>query len=209
MESLTFKTFQDGMETWLLEGEVFDSAALLQAQGRERSDMLRLFLTREAFIQNYGFCLPGADFVARVGRFGPVVEIGAGQGYLSALLRVGGVDSIATDRFANASSYGWSADTRWPVLVEEARDAIAAHPTRTVLCAWPCYQQSWAARAIEVMQSGQILMLVGEREGGCTGDETLFRLLDTSFVEITAPQDRHAVTRWPGIHDSLSVWKRT
>lgn len=165
-------------------------------------------MARERITTQFGFVLPGLTFVQQVGRAGPLVEIGAGRGYLSALLRQHGVDSIATDPTPAHKGYGWTPNPNWPVLTMDAKQAIATHPDRAVLCAWPSYEETWAGEAIATMRPGQVLFLIGEGPGGCTGDDGLFACLDSQFTSLTTSEDNRAVVAWPYVHDRLTVWRK-
>lgn len=199
-----------GLEAWLAGGAPFDTQSWMgkPTLGDMERTMQR-FVQRRTLSQSYGFGMPGVGFVARVGRFGPIVEIGAGTGFLSALLTAHGVSSIATDPHPVATNrYGFAPAQAWPVEAIDAATAIAQHPDRAVLCSWPCYEAPWAGEAIAQMRPGQVLFLIGEGWGGCTGDEGLFARLQAEFTEITEDADATAVARWPGLHDHLSVWRR-
>lgn len=197
-----------GLESWCQDGVAFNAQAYLAPMRHDWNKAMALFMSRMDITTQFGFVLPGPSFVAQVGRAGPLVEIGAGRGFLSALLRRHGVDCIATDADPNTSQYAWTPRPDWPVLVMDAQEAITTHPDRAVLCAWPSLGHPWAGEAVAKMQPGQTLFLIGEGAGGCTGDDGLFAQLRAGFEPATQPEDTHAVASWPGIHDDLTVWTR-
>ncbi len=83
----------------------------------------------------------------------------------------------------------------------DAAVAVEAHPGRSVLSVWPCYNQGWAAKAVSRMAVGRSLVLVSEGEGGCVGDDALFALLASDFEETNAMR----LPQWPGLRDVLTV----
>jgi hypothetical protein len=52
--------------------------------------------------------------------------------------------------------------------------------------------------------TGEWVIYVGESEGGCTGDETMWALLDRDFSLVR----RAPVYKYEGIHDELFVYRR-
>lgn len=206
-------TLHQLMDTWIQGGPPFDAAPFMHTDPAldlfdPEFDRQSPFFRRRIFAKTFGFCMPGPTFVEQVGRFGPVVEIAAGSGYLSALLRAHGVDSIATDPYYGRNRYLFEERAEWPVHALTAEDAIRAHPERAVLCSWPCYDRPWAGAAIAHMQPGQVLLLIGESSGGCTGDDGLFARLNAGFTNLTTADDRTAVVSWEGVHDRLTVWRK-
>lgn len=158
------------------------------------------FLLRETTLNDFGYVLPALNFPTQIGRFGPVLEVGAGRGFLSAVLSHAGVDVIATD------------PKPWPgakhVQPMDGSQSIKEHCDRAVLCAWPGYQQPWLNTVALSIPRGQYLLIVGEDAGGCTGHDTLWDVLEDHFYEVTTPEDTQAVISWPNIHDRLRVWQR-
>src|SRR5262249_5941606 len=72
---------------------------------------------------------------------GPIVEMGAGTGYWTALLRRRGVDVVAYDR-APGVGCSWNGDgAGGPVLHTRGLvgepEALARHPRRSLLLVWP------------------------------------------------------------------------
>lgn len=177
--------------------------AAFEAEGFHRWSTLRLRRAeRDSWVTQYGFSIPCEEAVKALVALAPIVEVGAGTGYWTCLLRHGGHDIIATDN--RRTDYGFK--QRWcAVKRQSARAAIAANPDRDVLCSWPCYDNPWLAKAIRGMGPGRALALIGEGSGGCTGDDTLFAILGgddwKEEVEITIPQ-------FPGLNDFLSIYRR-
>jgi hypothetical protein len=163
--------------------------------GAEVLAFMDRFTLRQTYVDRYGYAVPGPGtaFVDAVRPWGPILEVGAGTGTLGRLLRAAGVDCISTD------AQPWT--ERGDVLAMDGEAALAAYPGRSVLCAWPGYQSGWLTALLARFQPGQRLLLVGEGQGGCTGDDALFETLATwQEVEVY----RRAIWTWDGIHDRLT-----
>src|SRR5580765_6192945 len=85
------------MADWVVTGRPPPAAVLrdagLTCEGRENASELRL--ARKAFVRDWGFSIPCAEAVEALRPLAPLVEIGAGAGYWTALLRAAGVDIVA------------------------------------------------------------------------------------------------------------------
>jgi hypothetical protein len=92
------------------------------------------------------------------------------------------------------------------------------HPHRTLFLCWPpfsrvCYSStdrtspnnadnlSYAALR---HYRGNRVIFIGEGDGGCTGTEDFFHLLDTEWHEV----DSHRPVQWNGIRDWITVYER-
>lgn len=187
----------DGMR-WISEG-VPPRRRIPEIDGLAFDDLPDL---RRAWIREISFAIPCREAVAAIaGR--PLVEIGAGTGYWSALAARAGADVLATDAWPR-SRYQQRIGHHHPVTEMTAIDAVLAHSDRDVLCVWPELNRPWCAEAAEAMAPGALLHLVGEPEGGCTGDERLFEVLARRFTRIRAV----AIPTWPGQHDGLETFRK-
>ncbi len=204
-----------GIEDWLRTGQA-PPAAELRAAGLDRWRLpqhggidarWQLQMARDVFVRLYGFSVPCAEAVEAIKAIGqPVLEVGAGTGYWSALLAAAGLDVVATDAAEPGAINGYRFTTGrcHQVLQHTARDALLAYPRRTVLCSWPCYREPWLSQAIRIMRPGQHLVLIGEGAGGCTGTECLFHQLAADFDEVA----HVAIPQWPGLNDRLTVHRK-
>ena len=164
-----------------------------------------LHMARHAWIERFGFAIPCAEALDLIASHTPLVEVGAGTGFWAALLACRGADVIATDVGRGVSYAG--DDDRWigrfhPVEFMEASHAVRSNPGRNLLSIWPSYNENWIAKAATHLHPGRRFILIGEGEGGCTGDDALFELLDRNFEMETHIR----IPVFPGMHDRLSVY---
>ena len=173
------------------------------SRGCEMTGFLSPFRIRDRHIEALGYCVPTAAFAEALRPAGPILEIGAGRGYLSRVLRLAGIDAVATDAHPRDEAL-----PSCPVEGLTAMEAIRSHRGRTVLCSWPTYEGSWLAEAALAMESGRRLLVVGEDEGGCTADDRFFDLIGMDLLPDPEIRTEGSVWSFPGIHDHLQAFRR-
>ena len=203
--------FLEAYAAWGKGGDpVLDPGTLLRMDPDDFEAGAMIFRMRAQFIRRFGFCAPSAQFLDILLPLGPVIEIGAGRGFLSHLLRNAGGDAIATDIDPfGMSGYGQASTESWlPVWHMDAVTAVDQHRDRTVLCSWPSLGGEWIATAACVMASGQTLALIGENCGGATGCDNLFDILERDFTPLDIDGTDAAIWQFPGIHDRLRIFRK-
>jgi hypothetical protein len=194
------------MPQWIASGAP-PRAPLLRSQGftfEGGPDAAELRLARKAFTRRWGFSIPCAEAVERLADLGPLVEVGAGTGYWTAMLLGAGLDAVATDPAPDTNPYGFRTGARANVIRIDALTAVQTYPERSVLCSWPTEGSDWLTQALAATAKGAKLAMVGCGRGGSTGNDSLYDLLDAEFElleTVTIPQ-------FPGVSDNLTVYER-
>ena len=163
-------------------------------------------LERDAHIRHK--CFPKIDdtVVNYIAAYSPLVEVGAGTGYLASRLEASGADIVATDKYpphTDRNPYGWKHE-HIKVKQMSAATAVKAHPDRNVLMSWPSYGKRWAYLAAKCIKKNCHLLYIGEGPGGCTANDAFFKLMDTDFHRI----DKGPLDSFFGLHDELLIFKR-
>lgn len=180
-----------------------DAGLTTQSTDPERAAELRL--ARKPFTRTWGFSIPCAEAIGVLSRLGPLVEIGAGSGYWSALLRAAGLDIVATDAQAEGKvGYGFEAGRFCPAEPLSGHEAVRAYPERDVFCSWPTEGSPWALAAVRGMAVGRRLALIGEPRGGITGTPGLHRYLETRFELLGTL----AIPQFPRVRDAFHLYRR-
>lgn len=167
-----------------------------------RSDVeltLSRYQHREEVVARFGFAIPCAEALDAIADLSPLVEVGAGTGYWSALLEKRGADIIATD--IDTNDYSFAIGSVIDIETLDAVSAVQKYPDRNVLIVWPCYTSTWATECAVAMASGRMLALVSEGSGGCVADDSLFDLLESGFEEVADI----SLPVWDGMHDRLTI----
>ena len=163
-----------------------------------RFDRMRLH-----YAERFGYGLPCREVVEAIANCGPLLEVGAGNGFWTYCLRRKGIDVIATDpKEAGMYNRGqWIRD-----LVEV--DAIAAmnrFPGRNILLVWPHFESLWAVDVAQSMKAGQLLCYVGEGAFGCCAPNIFFLELARSGFKMIYS---HPSPSWVTTQDHLFIYQK-
>jgi len=192
-----------GAPDWARTGRPPPAADLISAgfDGRWSDE---LALARSGYIRRFGFSIVCEEAVAALLGLSPLVEVGAGAGYWSAVLAAAGADVVATDANLQPIGYSFTAGAAFPTSELPALEAVARHPDRDVFCSWPSRGEGWLTPALEAMAPGRRAALILEPRGGKTGDDSLYQLLDDRFTR-TADIE---LPRFPENQDRLAIYMR-
>ncbi len=156
---------------------------------------------RSKFIEEFGFPIPCLELIEAIKSEGPSVELGAGSGYLAALVNVCGGHVIPTDSYKGG--YFFKIAFYMKVHRLAASAAVKAFPNIPVLMSWPSFQAKWPSRVANMLKPGGRLLYIGEADGctaRCSFDDILFR----KFREIK----KVSIPQWEGIHDHLRIFEK-
>jgi hypothetical protein len=194
-----------GMAAWIGAGKAPLAATLRQAGYTSDAERGDTWLVRRAFVANWGFSIPCADAIKALHSISPLVELGAGSGYWTALMRAAGADMVATDTVSEGSpGYDLTAGLHCEIEPLGGVAAVRAYPNRNVFCSWPSEGEDWCAEAAAAMQPGRYLGLISKGRGGNVGSDALFDLLDKAFT----PKGQIAIPQFPGSDDGLAFYQR-
>jgi len=169
--------------------------------------MMEAVKARFEMVLDYAWAVPDDRALGELASVGPIVEVGAGGGYWAALLRARGVDVLAYD-CAPVGSGRPNAQVRrsWSEVERAPASISRRHPDRALFLCWPPYSEPMAHVALfgYLQRGGKTLAYVGEGSEGCTGDQKFHDLIEERMEEVST----HALPRWPGIHDRLTIYTR-
>lgn len=150
---------------------------------------------RKKLIWAYAWAIPSHEAIQALREMSPLIEIGAGTGYWTWLLRQAGENVIALDKNPEAPPH-------WTLVERGNEESVQAHGDRTLFLCWPSYQEPMAVKALS-NYTGSHVVYVGEWKGR-TADDEFHRLLTDSFdLEREIP-----IPTWPGYSDRLFFFKR-
>lgn len=165
---------------------------------------------RRMFIEKYGFHFPAYDSLAKIRDYvsgKSVLSIGSGCAFVESLLQKLGVNVIPTDPYLSHCTDEVTRHTE--VKVMTAREAIEAHSEIDIfLFCWPSYDPDpdWPGEAMEMIVSGKNentrVIHIGESEGGCTGSQKFFDLLNEHF----SMEDEVWGRNYYSINDCVQFW---
>jgi hypothetical protein len=172
-------------------------------------DRRRLLVDEPAYrlqlAHRFSYVLPEPHLLQVVRRYSPLVELGAGTGYWTHLLRGMGADVVAYD----LAPVGGSRENRyhpgvhpWLDVLEGDARVLAAHSERALFLCWPpAFSALWEALH---HYAGETVIYVGDhgpRTARLAGLKQRFRRLQRFPALAMDPS--------PGRPAELSVWRRT
>jgi hypothetical protein len=155
---------------------------------------------REECICKFGFSIPCAEVIEAVVPESPLLEVGAGTGYWTKILKDAGADIVATDIDVwEKSGLLFGVD----VKKMSAPVAVKVYPKRNVFMSWPSLNMSWPLEAAREIRPGRLLFYLGEWMGATANDD-FHEFVEENF------EDRGAVEvpKWPCVHDRLYILRR-
>lgn len=171
-----------------------------------------LMTLRYSFVEQFGFVLLNDNLLNTASKFlkdKSVCEIGAGTGWLSYQLQRKGVDITPIDyKPGKDSEFGFK-KLHTDILMSNGIDYLENNFPDVVILSWPDYDTSFASDILNVLQKGQTLIYIGEHEGGCTGDDAFFELLNkkTELNETITNALQQDSLCWNGVHDTWYVFE--
>ena len=137
----------------------------------------------------------------------PLLEIGAGNGYLASELIKANVDLITTDPHPTGAENGYRIPMAPVPSVEilplTGTQAMAIHPERNILWSWPGLNAEYTHQTLREFK-GRFLVYIGEDIHGNTGSPEFHELLDEYFVPIDSLQ----IPTFPELHDRIILYQR-
>lgn len=157
------------------------------------------YMRRDAFINRFGFCVPQPALIDFLVSNGPVLEVGAGRGFVGKLVALQGGDIRITDIASDAPD----------VERVSAEEAIQGDQGKSLIfCAWPSLNGDWLGDAVDHMKPGQRLLYIGEGPGGATASDTFFSKIGSSLIKEKLPNGAEFNFRFHGIHDTAQLYRR-
>lgn len=183
------------------------------ATGDEIRELIdRHMLARDRLVARYSWAIPNRRALRALAVVAPLVEIGAGTGYWSFLLRQMGVDILAYDANppldeAHTNEYsrnGLAVGQVWTEVLPGGPEQAALHSDRTLFLCWPPSYDPMGFDALSAYRQagGRLLAYVGDFTPAC-GDEAFREALREQWVMIAGMN----IPRWYAMKDSLTFWK--
>lgn len=200
----SIKPFEPVASYRFLKGSAFEDNGFQKSWDR--------YLLREEYIKSYGYPLISAECVNVLVDFlrgHKVLDAGSGTGFLSRQLGLRGLDVTCVDI---GTPYPFASNV---VKLDIKGDAAVQLPGdySAVLLAWPCYESPFAEQVLAAMKPGQLLVYLGEDEGGCCASNEFFELVGsrTKSTPVLSEwtnrlNDEHI--QFDSIHDSWQIVER-
>ena len=171
------------MPSWVQSGKLPPASSLRQigftSDCADENRVAHLRLARMAFTRKWGFSIPCAEAIDQISKLSPIVEVGAGSGYWTAMLRAAGIDIIATDALpAGKNPHGFQTSEFCKVEPIDALSAVTRYENRSIL--------------------------IGTGRGGITGSNSLFDLIDSELTLLNTIE----IPQFPKVKDLMWIYVR-
>lgn len=161
-------------------------------------------VARHDFVKKYAWAIPNELAIKTIAKYAPIIEIGCGRGYWAHLLQCFGVDVIALDNRPPKKGDNYYCNDGSFIDVSYGNpNCLIKYSDYTLFLCWPPYHNNMASRCLK-KYTGTHVIYIGEDQYGCTGDKTFHEKLYNEFILI----EEIDIPRWPGLHDSLKIFKR-
>jgi hypothetical protein len=163
------------------------------------------FQLRKYFTENIAWAIPSKESVENIRNFignDYCLEIGSGHGLWAGLLRLEGVNIVATDNFLSHNSQQLNVFTE----VEEIdyKEAMIKYSNSDVLfLCWSTFNDPLSYNCLTNFKGNKVVF-IGEGEDGCTADDSFFKEIGETFdlyKDIPIPN-------WQGISDFVLLYTR-
>lgn len=162
------------------------------------------YYAREKHVTQYAWAVPTPEAIAEIAKLSPIVEVGAGSGYWTKLLREAGTRVTPYDANPYPIFNAWVSFSHAAISKGGPRQALRhGREHWTLMLSWPPYADPMAAESLR-LHKGEHVVYIGEQDGGCTGDDAFHELLAERYEETSWL----SLPRWPGLHDYLTIWRR-
>lgn len=160
---------------------------------------LQLIMLRHEWILKFGFAIPCAELIEPCRKYAPILDVGAGTGYMTKLMRNAGVVASGTDPFKNSYGFKGGAYDDKQLGLRASTAIKAADKRTTVFCSWPSYSETWFRRALQAMYVSQRLIVIRE---DATAEAGAWEYLAACFQQ----EEWVQIPCWPFMHDRCEVW---
>ncbi len=160
----------------------------------------------------YGYSVMSPPILKIIAEYSPLVELGAGNGYISYLLQNLGADLVPLERFPVEEGKNWFFNTSnlglpskggksWTPVIKGEATSLKQYQSRNLLLCWPA-RNLMANEALEHFP-GKRLILVADKT--CCGNKSFYENLARDWIL----ELRVNTESWSMCHsETLEIYKR-
>jgi hypothetical protein len=121
-----------------------------------------LFEMRELYMKQFGFMLPCAELLDELQKADLVIDVGAGTGFMTRIMRHRGIEVIGSDPqlgYGHVLQHGTYDPSQ---IVAQGKTMVRRYPKALVFCSWPSLGETWFRQMLKAMRVGQRIVTVLE-----------------------------------------------
>jgi len=169
-------------------------------------DPVALRLVRTFLRSRYAFAIPTTKAISYIveNTPGKVMEIGAGNGYWAKRISDAGKNIEAYDIATTVEdNYYKFKGGAWFNVQTGGPESLVGSDAETLFLCWPHPRDELAFKSLQNFE-GDHLIYVGEKQGGCTGDDKFFTKLNKEWKLVKTV----LIPSWDGIYDDVYHFAR-
>lgn len=153
---------------------------------------------RKPLTEKYGWAIPNHQALDAIASHGPLVSLGAGNGYWESLLEQMSVDTVALDYDPPPKEEQYTT-----VLQGTQKDVRRSYSDRTLLLVYPPPSSPMAREALAA-SSADTCVFVGEYQSSITGDPDFHHQLQSNWNI----QNRIQLPSWNELNTQCIIFSR-
>lgn len=139
-----------------------------------------IYRLRDEWIKRFGFAIPCAELLDELAKARHVIDVGAGTGYMTRLMRNRGIAVLGAD--TGVGQHWFDVACHDPQQLRgHAKTMARRYRDSTVFCSWPTLHATWFRQMLKAMMIGQKLVVI--RENACAEDSA-WQYLDDCFNDL-------------------------
>jgi hypothetical protein len=154
---------------------------------------------------DYCWWVPTVEALVAIGKYGPILSMGAGTGYAEQLLRLGGIEVVAVDRVIPASTVKTLFKPGFGQVLQADERIIPNYSDHSLALFWPDGMTSMASDCLR-LYAGRYVLFIGISPGHQvrTGDPAFHRMLAKEWKLLETVELPH----WADNDDNLYIYER-
>lgn len=176
--------------------------SLIHYSSSDFQNRTALSMARHWFVAAFGFAIPCAELIEALRKLQPVLEVGAGTGYMTAMARAQGVDIVGTD--LGHGGHGFEVGARDPRQIRIGATAAVQSPKwrkRTVFSSWPT-KGGWFENAVKAMQRDRHITVISDES--CCASTAAWAYMEKRFGIV----DEIPLPSWPNMDDRCIIYRK-
>lgn len=194
-------SYEKILESWGYEFENYRLGIMSRAlRKKDPGRECRMLDVREKYIKEFGFSIPCKELINLLKEHQPIVEVGAGTGFITKLSLNNGIDIIGTDPQLEDHWFKHATHDNKQIKMQ-GKTAVRRYRDRTVFNSWASLNRTWFRQTVKAMRIGQKLIVVKE---DCCAEDSTWSYISNNFAQLGVLY----IPCYPFISDTVFVYQK-